>query len=368
MDRMHTRAGFDPGQPRDDDGKWSDTGGGGGSATGGFGFTSEPRAKDRIVNVFPHPTDRETRSKFSPLEDEAVKAYRAGKAEEKDVRLDDLYSLQQDIYPPATRDKGPASRNPLVMSYQGALIIVDGNHRLAAAKMRGDKTAKADVVTVTGGDGDQKSISRQISRRPCSMDRAYSLLTVKRVSEDERIIEGIATTITADRMGDVVEPKGATFRLPLPLLWQHDPSQPVGHVTHAEVTDKGIAVKARFVRINEPGKLKDRLDEAWQAVKHGLVQGLSIGFSAEERSYIGDTYGMRFSRWNWHELSLVTIPANAEASITTVRSLVDQAASGRPTAPHSGAPEQTERIKPVILREPVRVHPVRVIIPGKEAR
>jgi phage head maturation protease len=98
------------------------------------------------------------------------------------------------------------------------------------------------------------------------------------------------------------------------------------------------------------------------------VQGLSIGFQSIERSYIEDSYSIRFLRWAWHELSVVTIPANAEASITTLRSLHDQAASGRPTATHSGAPEQLKTIKPVILREPVRVHPVRVIIPGKEAR
>lgn len=200
------------------------------------------------------------------------------------------------------------------------------------------------------------------------MDRAYSLLTVKRVSEDDRIIEGIATTPTPDRLGDIVEPKGAEFKLPIPLLWQHNSREPIGHVTEAKVGDDGIAVVARFARIDEPGKLKDRLDEAWQSVKSGLVQGLSIGFQSIERSYIEDSYSIRFLRWAWHELSVVTIPANAEASITTLRSLHDQAASGRPTATHSGAPEQLKTIKPVILREPVRVHPVRVIIPGKEAR
>jgi HK97 family phage prohead protease len=198
------------------------------------------------------------------------------------------------------------------------------------------------------------------------MERAYSLLTLKRVSEDERIIEGIATTPTADRMGDVVEPDGASFKLPLPLLWQHNSREPVGHVTEAHIGKDGISVVARIMRMPEPGRLKDRLDEAWQSVKSGLVQGLSIGFMATERSYIEETNSLRFLKWNWLELSLVTIPANAEASITTVRSLWDTAASGLP-AP-SGAPE-TKPIRPVILRAPTRLHPVRVIIPGrKEAR
>jgi HK97 family phage prohead protease len=196
------------------------------------------------------------------------------------------------------------------------------------------------------------------------MNRAYSLLTVKRVSEDERIIEGIATTPAPDRMGDIVEPNGASFKLPLPLLWQHNSREPVGHVTDAHVGKDGITVVARIMKMAEPGRLKDRLDEAWQSVKTGLVQGLSIGFTATERSYIEDSNSIRFLKWNWLELSLVTIPANAEASITTVRSLCDQAASGLPANP-SGAPE-IKRIRPVILRAPTRLHPITVILPGRK--
>jgi HK97 family phage prohead protease len=196
------------------------------------------------------------------------------------------------------------------------------------------------------------------------MNRAYSLLTIKRVSEDERIIEGIATTPEPDRMGDVVEPAGAEFDLPLPLLMHHDSRQPVGHVLDAKVTTDGINVTARIMQMDEPGTLKDRLDEAWQSVKSGLIQGLSIGFRAIERSYMDDTNGIRFTAWEWLELSLVTVPANAEASIMTVRSLCDTAASGR-RSKRSGAPD-TKTIKPVILRAPTRLHPVRVIIPGRK--
>ena len=53
------------------------------------------------------------------------------------------------------------------------------------------------------------------------LNRAYSLLEIKQVDEDARIITGWATTPTADRLNDVVEPMGAQFKLPMPLLWQH---------------------------------------------------------------------------------------------------------------------------------------------------
>lgn len=165
--------------------------------------------------------------------------------------------------------------------------------------------------------------------------RAYSLFTVKAADDASRVISGIATTPTPDRMGDIVEPKGAQFTLPLPLLWQHDASKPVGHVLDAKVTAEGIEVRAQLAMIDEPGVLKDRLDEAWQSLKSGLVRGFSIGFKAIEAARIKDTWSEHFLKWDWLELSLVTIPANAEASITSIKSAdrISRAASGATDRP-----------------------------------
>jgi len=163
------------------------------------------------------------------------------------------------------------------------------------------------------------------------VNRAYSLLTIKSVDDDQRVITGIATTPTPDRDGDIVESAGAQFHLPIPLLWQHNSREPIGEVFAAKVTTEGIEIKARIAQIEDAGKLKDRLDEAWQSLKAGLVRGLSIGFKSIEDADIKGTYGIRFLKWLWLELSAVTIPANAEASIQTVKSLdVGLAATGRP--------------------------------------
>lgn len=162
--------------------------------------------------------------------------------------------------------------------------------------------------------------------------RAYSTFTIKRVEEDEdedkRVIEGIATTPSPDRVGDVVEPKGAQFKLPLPLLWQHNSREPIGHVTSAKVTKDGIAIRAEFAKLATPGKLKERLDEAWQSVKIGLVRGLSIGFRSIEHAFIDETNGIKFSKWDWLELSAVTIPANQEATILAIKAADQSAALG----------------------------------------
>jgi HK97 family phage major capsid protein/HK97 family phage prohead protease len=158
------------------------------------------------------------------------------------------------------------------------------------------------------------------------MQRAYSLLEIKSFDDDLRIIHGVASTPTPDRMGDVVDPKGASFKTPLPLLWQHKSDQPIGNVTSAEVTKDGITVTAQIAKGVLP-----RIDEAWALIKSGLVRGLSIGFRAtEDPEHIKGTFGFKFNKWELLELSVVTIPANAEASITTIKSidLQDLAASG----------------------------------------
>lgn len=165
------------------------------------------------------------------------------------------------------------------------------------------------------------------------MNRAYSLLTVKAVSEDDRVIEGIATTPTPDRVGDIVEPLGVAFKNPLPLLHQHNHREPVGTVVFQAPTKDGIRFRASLPKITEPGPLKDRVDTAWGEVKAGLVRGVSIGFRALEYSIMDDG-GYRFVKSEVIELSLVTVPANADATITSIKSIDtrQRAASGRMVA------------------------------------
>lgn len=157
------------------------------------------------------------------------------------------------------------------------------------------------------------------------MNRAYSVLTVKAVDEDQRVIRGMATTPTPDRMGDIVEPMGVEFKNPMPLLWQHQADKPVGTVNFGKPTKNGIPFEASLAQIDEPGTLKDRIDEAWQSVKAGLVRAVSIGFRALEYAFIEGTGGIRFEKSEVMELSLVTIPANAEAVITTIKSIDTEA-------------------------------------------
>ncbi|HHM9405962.1 TPA: phage major capsid protein [Pseudomonas aeruginosa] len=152
------------------------------------------------------------------------------------------------------------------------------------------------------------------------MNRAYSVLEVKALDDGQRVITGIATTPTPDRVGDIVEPLGVEFKNPLPLLWQHDHDKPVGTVKFDKPTAKGITFTAKLADVQEEGKLKERIDEAWQSLKANLVRGVSIGFRPLEYSWMDDG-GIRFLQTEVYELSLVTIPCNVEATISTIKSL-----------------------------------------------
>jgi HK97 family phage prohead protease len=191
------------------------------------------------------------------------------------------------------------------------------------------------------------------------MDRAYSILNVKSFDDDERIISGIATTPTTDRVGDVVNPLGAKFALPIPFLWQHRHDEPVGHVEFAEAGADGIPFRARIEKLDEPGTLKDRLDEAWQSLKLKLVRFVSIGFNPLEYAFI-EGGGIRYDSWEWLELSAVTIPAQPDAVITAVKKFDAQlrAAEGVPPpeipTPPADVAAIGKSVRVVRLDEPAR--------------
>lgn len=129
----------------------------------------------------------------------------------------------------------------------------------------------------------------------------------KFVSGGKRIISGIATARSIDRHGDVVEPTGGRWQLPLPLLWAHDAKSPIGWVREATATGDGIRIKAEIAA----GITK--ADEVWQLVDVGLADGFSIGFLGIKSEPIAT--GTRWVSWEWLECSVVTIPSNRDSKI-----------------------------------------------------
>lgn len=150
------------------------------------------------------------------------------------------------------------------------------------------------------------------------MEKAYSTLTIKSVDNEKRIIKGVASTISPDRANDIVEPSGMLFDLPFPFLWQHDHSKPIGNVVAAKRSSKGLEIEVQIAKIKEAGSLKDQVDYCWNAIKEGLVRGLSIGFIPLDYD-IRSGGGIHYTATEIFEVSAVTIPCNAQATITEIK-------------------------------------------------
>lgn len=159
---------------------------------------------------------------------------------------------------------------------------------------------------------------------------------------------GTATTPAPDRAGDILEPFGATFTNPIPLLWHHDRERPIGFATLHPATVAGITFDATIPDIEDPGPLRDRVLEAVQSVRAGFIRAVSVGYRVLDGGLTRLKSGAAHIRqYEICELSLVTVPANMHATIQAIKSLDAQylAAPGRLPSGATEIPATPARIK-----------------------
>lgn len=149
--------------------------------------------------------------------------------------------------------------------------------------------------------------------------KAYSAFIVKELDAVGRKFSGMATTPAMDRVGDRINPLGATFKNPLVLLHQHNHDEPIGTVTFKKPTAKGIEFTAEIPNVDRPGAFKDRVDMAWDEISYGVVRAVSIGFRPVKYAFTDD--GIDFEEVDIYELSTVSVPALPEAIIAQVKSM-----------------------------------------------
>lgn len=144
-------------------------------------------------------------------------------------------------------------------------------------------------------------------------------LEVRSYEEDDEyfILRGIANTPSVDSYDTIIEPKGAEFELPIPFFLIHDISKPVGEVFEAGVTDSRIEFAARIPKKSISQNLQERLNEAIDSVRLGLMKGVSVGIEPVKQALRKGK--VVYTNWKWKELSLVPIPANKDARVTSFR-------------------------------------------------
>jgi HK97 family phage major capsid protein/HK97 family phage prohead protease len=153
------------------------------------------------------------------------------------------------------------------------------------------------------------------------VNRAWAVLEIKSIDEATRRIRGTASTPTPDRSGDVVEPLGARFPPEIPLLLHHRKETPVG-VARLTATRTGIDFDATLPTIAEDGAVKAEVDRAWTSIQHKLIRGISIGFRVVDDAVEAlKTGGLRFLKTEILELSLVSVPAHQDASLSIIKAI-----------------------------------------------
>jgi len=152
-------------------------------------------------------------------------------------------------------------------------------------------------------------------------------LTVKSVSESGEF-EGYGSVFgVKDSYSDIVVPGAfqkslANWRekkqLPA-MLWQHKIDEPIGIYTEMAEDDIGLKISGRLL-IDDDHLAK----RAHAHMKAGSLSGLSIGYMLKDWEYDKDKGAFLLKEIDLWEVSLVTFPANDEARISEVKSLLER--------------------------------------------
>ena len=101
---------------------------------------------------------------------------------------------------------------------------------------------------------------------------------------------------------------------PLPVLWNHNSSEPLGFYTSLEDEDIGLMVEGKLLTEDVA-----RAKEFAALVSAGAVSGLSIGYFIKDESYDEEARVLTLKELKLREISLVTFPANDEARVETIK-------------------------------------------------
>lgn len=137
--------------------------------------------------------------------------------------------------------------------------------------------------------------------------------------DEQGIFEGYAAVFgNEDLGGDIIEPGAFKKTLQenprMPILWQHDPREPIGVTLEAYEDTHGLRVRGQLNLETSRGR------EAYALLKQGALKGLSIGYDAIKEVWEGARRRLKEIRlWEW---SLVTFPMNPLAQVTAVKAVV----------------------------------------------
>jgi HK97 family phage prohead protease len=172
------------------------------------------------------------------------------------------------------------------------------------------------------------------------LDLEFTVVAQKDASQ-ECIIEGYANTTTKDRVGDIVLPKAFESSIkgyldnPV-LLENHNWDRVAGMTQTAEITDKGLFIRAR---------ISDTRPELKQQIREGCLRTFSIGYNELDADFDETTKTKFVKDLELLEISVVSVPANPEAKFVEISS-------------NNPVPAPKDEPTPVMSVEPVKAAPL----------
>ncbi|MEO1732590.1 MAG: HK97 family phage prohead protease [Pseudomonadota bacterium] len=152
---------------------------------------------------------------------------------------------------------------------------------------------------------------------PSGLETKFATFGTGLTVTDEAEITGYASLFgVMDQGGDVVQRGAYAASLRhlvaagrrVKMLWQHDPTRPIGVWDEVREDDRGLFVKGRLLDATQTGR------EAAALVTAGAIDGLSIGYRTQraEKDAKGNRLLTELDLW---EVSLVTFPMLPQARV-----------------------------------------------------
>ncbi|PUB13133.1 HK97 family phage prohead protease [Yoonia sediminilitoris] len=146
-----------------------------------------------------------------------------------------------------------------------------------------------------------------------NLEHKFCQLGAEVTVTDGTVISGYASLFgQSDQGGDIVESGAYKTSLAqkrgIKMLWQHDPTQPIGVWDEVREDSKGLWVKGRLLTDVAKGR------EAASLINAGAIDGLSIGYRTV-KSRKDDKGGRLLSELELWEVSLVTFPMLPSARV-----------------------------------------------------
>jgi len=149
---------------------------------------------------------------------------------------------------------------------------------------------------------------------------AASVFRPRTIIEPDGTVEGYASLFgEVDAARDMVMPGAFAHTLRnrglrrIPMLFQHDPSEPIGIWLDLREDSHGLRARGRLI----PEVMRAR--EVHALVKAGAIDGLSIGFRTVKGRIDPKTRIRKLDQVDLWEISIVTFPLLAGARVRAVK-------------------------------------------------